>query len=77
MTKIDDEWFIIDSKLIHPFNKWPKWAVELDIELSDKIGDHENDMDDETENNELQLVASGLDEARVILSNFMTRMGYV
>jgi hypothetical protein len=33
------DWNVTDPDLLPPFNLWPRWAVELDIEIADLIGD--------------------------------------
>jgi hypothetical protein len=42
------DWNARNETLLPPFNSWPKWAVDLDVEIADLIGDVGVNEEDET-----------------------------
>jgi hypothetical protein len=51
------DWNAIDPVLEPPFNTWPAWAVHLDIEIADLIGDVGAAYQDDTSEGRAELDA--------------------
>lgn len=64
------DWNTVDSALQPPFNTWPKWALELDIEIADIAGDiGANELED-TREGKVQLEA--YDAVREIIQRMVS-----